>query len=96
MFRKTLIAIAAAGTLALGMGSLTSSANANVTITIGGGYNHGWNNGRHCQIQRVKVRHHHRWVWRKIRSCHFHGRPMHHFPMHHGMNFGHHGHWNNW
>jgi hypothetical protein len=95
MFRKTLITIAAAGTLALGMVSASSTANAGLSISVSGGNYHGWHDGygSHCQIQRVKVRHHHRWVWRKIRSCHFHGRPI---LMHHRYDFGHRRHFNNW
>jgi hypothetical protein len=75
MIRKTLIALAAAGTLALGMISVSSPASANIVIRFGSGYHHGWHNGwhhgygPHCFWRNVRVRHHHHWVWRKIRVC---------------------------
>jgi hypothetical protein len=100
MFRKTLIALAAAGAVAL---AFAPAAKANVTITIGNGHHHGWygggwNQGQHCKIQRVKIRHHHKWVWRKVRSCHFHGMsPSYGIIQHHNMHFGHgFHHWNQW
>lgn len=74
MIRKTLIALAAAGTLALGMTSLSNTASANIVISIGGGYHHGFYHGwrPHCIIRTVRVWRHHHWVWKKVRVCHRH------------------------
>lgn len=82
MFRKTLFAIAAAGTLALGMTSVTKPAEASIVLQFGTGYGYGgygyypryhhgyYNHGyRRCGVRTVRVRHHHRWVYRKVRFC---------------------------
>jgi hypothetical protein len=74
MFRKSLIAIAAAATLAFGMGGATAPAEAGVRIYIGtpgfyyGGYGHRRYHGyghRHCKW--VRVWHHGH--WRNVRKC---------------------------
>jgi hypothetical protein len=75
MIRKSLMALAAAGTLALGMTSLSNTASANIVISIGGGYHHGWHHGYfpgyggRCHFRTIRVRHHHHWVWRNVRVC---------------------------
>lgn len=89
MLRKTLIAIAAAGTMALGMTSMTKPADAQIFLQFGNGYGNGYGYGdgyyggfhhrfhhgyygyghRRCGYRTVRVRHHHRWVLRRIRVC---------------------------
>jgi hypothetical protein len=83
MFRKTLIAIAAAGTLALGIGASTAPAEAKVNVYIGvgtpgfyPGYHHHWHGGKywHCHYKKVKVwsNKKHKWVWvTKKTYCHY-------------------------
>ena len=74
MFRKTVIALTTAATLALGLGTAASTANANhrhhgfnggVVIVIGG--NH-WHSKWHCHW--VKVKSHGHWI--KVKRCHSH------------------------
>jgi hypothetical protein len=84
MFRKSLLALAAAGTLALGMTSLSNTASADVHFGFGigtgfgyhpGFYHHGYGWRRHyvygprCGWRDVRVRRHHHWVWRQVRVC---------------------------
>jgi hypothetical protein len=73
MIRKSLIALAAAGTLALGMTSMANTASAKIVISIGGGYyqgwHHGWHHGPRCFWKTKKVWHHHHWVWKNVRIC---------------------------
>jgi hypothetical protein len=84
MFRKTLLAIAAAATLALGLGSATAPAEAghrraHIGIYIGtpyvGFYHHRGHRHGHCHIVRVKKHH----GWKRVKSCHSHrhGHPHH-------------------
>jgi hypothetical protein len=81
MLKKTLIAIAAAGTLALGLGGTTTPAEArhksgHITLCIGDcfygdRYGHRYSsrhNHRHCHL--IKVKKHGRWI--KVRDCHRH------------------------
>jgi hypothetical protein len=84
MFRKTLIAIAAAATLAIGLGAATAPAEAghrraHIGIYIGApfiGFHHsrGHRHG-HCHVRKV-WRHGH---WARVRTCHSHrhGHPHH-------------------
>jgi hypothetical protein len=75
MFRKTLLAIAAAATMAVGIAATTAPAEARhrhhhfggVFITIGG-FHHGGHRHGHCH--RAKVWHNHHWVW--VKKCHSH------------------------
>ena len=76
MLRKALIALAAVGTLATGMTSLSNTASANIVFQFGTGYgfHHGaywrhWPHGSRCYIKTIKVRYHHRWVWRNVKVC---------------------------
>jgi hypothetical protein len=75
MIRKTLIALAAAATLALGMSSLSKPAAADIVINIGGGHHHGlrhgfYHGGRpYCGLRTVRIWRHHHWTWRTVRVC---------------------------
>jgi hypothetical protein len=75
MIRKTLIAVAAAATLALSMGAATAPAQAGVKIyfgaPFGGYYNAGYYNGGH----RAPYHCHWKKVWRydhwvSVKRCH--------------------------
>jgi hypothetical protein len=80
MLRKSLIALAAAGTLAVGLGSLAAPAEArvNVYIGVGPGYHHGYPMYHykywHCHYKSVKVwsQKKHKWIWVKKKTyCHY-------------------------
>ncbi len=84
MFRKTLIAIAAAATMAIGLGAATAPAEAShrrahIGIYIGtpsfGYHNFRGHRHGHCHVKRIR-RHGH---WARVRSCHGHrhGHPHH-------------------
>jgi hypothetical protein len=82
MFRKSLMALAAVATLGLGMTSLSNTASADIHFGFGigtgfgygPGFHHGYGfrhgyYGRRCFIRTVRMRRHHRWVWRNVRVC---------------------------
>jgi hypothetical protein len=78
MFRKTLIAIAAAATLAVGMVAATAPAEAghrrhHIGVYLGlpfvGVYHGHRRHNVHCHTR--KVRHHGH--WKRVRVCHQHG-----------------------
>ena len=75
MIRKTLIAIAAAATLAVGLGAATAPAEAGHRRAHGGIYIglpyigfYGHRTYRHCHIVRVKKH----YGWKRIKRCHRH------------------------
>jgi hypothetical protein len=78
MFRKTLLAIAAAATMAIGLGAATAPAEAghrhrpHIGIYFGtpyvGYYNTRVYRRAHCHVR--KVRHH--GYWKRIKTCHRH------------------------
>jgi hypothetical protein len=85
MLKKTLIAIAAAGTLALGLGGATTPAEArhksgHITLCIGDcfygdryGYRYRYNKFYHCHYKKVKVwnKRHTKKIWvTKKTYCH--------------------------
>jgi hypothetical protein len=80
MFRKTMIAIVAAGSMALGLGAATAPAEAKVHVWVGvtpgwGYYGHHHHRGHwHCHYKKVKVwnKHHTKKIWVTKKSCHRH------------------------
>jgi hypothetical protein len=86
MIRKTLLAIATAGTLAIGLGGAAQTASANHVqfhLFFGNGFGHGPFYGHrhhHCHVDRVKVwnKKHTKRIWIKKRICHWHSHGSHH------------------
>lgn len=77
MKRLSMIGLAAAAAIALSVGT-TAPAQAKVFFSFGAGpgYGYGWHRyhpkfSSYCGWKNVKVRlwHHHRWVWKTQRVC---------------------------
>lgn len=75
MFRKTLIAIAAAATLAIGLGAATAPAEAghrraHIGIYFGtpyvGLYHHRGYRKYHCHVRKVRTH----YGWKRVKTCH--------------------------